>query len=35
MRKREKEIESQTHKAKIDKAHIAFLPTLTKLSKEF
>ena len=41
MRKREnkmfanKEIKSQPHKAKSANAHIAFLPTLTKLNKEF
>jgi hypothetical protein len=41
MRKREKEmfankeIESQPHKAKSANAHIAFLPTLTKLNKDF
>lgn len=30
-----KELERQPHKAKSANAHIAFLPTLTKLSKEF
>jgi hypothetical protein len=30
-----KEIESQLHKAKSANAHIAFLPTLTKLNKDF
>jgi hypothetical protein len=41
MRKREKEmfankeIESQPHKAKSANAYIAFLPTLTKLNKDF
>ena len=31
---RRQEIESQPHKAKSAIAHIAFLPTLTKLNKE-
>jgi len=29
-----KEIDSQTHKAKSANAHIAFLPTLTNLNKD-